>query len=481
MLASPASRARRRPPSSWTRRPRSRPASAACRSRRRTDPDTAGRLHGLAFVLDFSDAEPPPALAGATPHGWWYLRDADGHPPGRIGLGALLAGRRFVDVHLLRRLLGGMTETLEEGALRVVIVSPEATRERILGGSADWPMHHACRLAAGSTLAPRPAPVLPPSRPAPGWQLRLARYRNTLRRAVELSRDEAWTVGVIDAPAASLVGGFDPARVRWLPSLPGGFVADPMVLPDGEAPAFCLAEGYRFGEDKGFLLRLPLDAEGGRAARPVLSEPFHLSYPHLIRHEGRIYCLPEMAAARRVQLYRADPWPDRWLPDRILIDGFAGADSTLLRHEGRWWLFTTDNEDDANLKLHLFHAPDLAGPWTPHATSPVKADLRGSRPAGPLFTAGGDLIRPAQDCTTTYGAAVVLHRVLRLTPDEYAEEPVARLAPDPRGPLPHGLHTLTAAGPVTLVDGKRHFWRAKRLLDQLPLPRRAKGDILTKS
>ena len=71
--------------------------------------------------------------------------------------------------------------------------------------------------------------------------------------------------------------------------------------------------------------------------------------------------------------------------------------------------------------------------------------------------------------------------MLRLTPDEYAEEPVARLEPDPRGPLPHGLHTLTAAGPVTLVDGKRHFWRAKRLLDQLPLPRRAKGDILTKS
>src|SRR3954454_19062806 len=223
------------------------------------DPDTAGHLHGLAFVLDFSDAEPPPALAGATPHGWWYLRDADGHPPGHIGLGALLAGRRFVDVHLLRRAPGGMAETLEEGALRVVIVSPEATRERILNGSADWPMHHACRLAAGGTLAPRPAPVLPPSRPAPGWQVRLARYRNTLRRAVELSRDEAWTGGVIDAPAASLVGalaraGVAAGRGRGLPSLPGGFVADSMALPDGEAPAYCLAEGYRFGEDKGFLL-----------------------------------------------------------------------------------------------------------------------------------------------------------------------------------------------------------------------------------
>ena len=104
--------------------------------------------------------------------------------------------------------------------------------------------------------------------------------------------------------------------------------------------------------------------------------------------------------------------------------------------------------------------------------SPVKADLRGSRPAGPLFVADGQLIRPAQDCTTTYGAAVILQRVLRLTPTEFVEEPVARLAPDPRGPLPDGLHTLTAAGPVTLVDGKRHFWRRKRLLDQLPGRRR---------
>ena len=68
----------------------------------------------------------------------------------------------------------------------------------------------------------------------------------------------------------------------------------------------------------------------------------------------------------------------------------------------------------------------------------------------------GALYRPAQDCSVTYGGAVVINRVERLTPEEFVERPVRRLAPAAHGPYPHGLHTLSGAGNVTLVDGKRH-------------------------
>ena len=43
-----------------------------------------------------------------------------------------------------------------------------------------------------------------------------------------------------------------------------------------------------------------------------------------------------------------------------------------------------------------------------------------------------------------------------MTPDEFEEEVVARLQPDPAGPCPDGMHTLSAVGDLTLVDGKRH-------------------------
>jgi hypothetical protein len=197
----------------------------------------------------------------------------------------------------------------------------------------------------------------------------------------------------------------------------------------------------------------------------------HASYPQLLEHDGAIYCIPETLAQRRVQLYRADPFPSRWIPDAVLLDDFAGADATVHFHDGRWWLFAGNHDDQDETKLYIFHAMDLRGPWLPHAANPVKCDLRSARPAGPLFTAADELYRPAQDCSVTYGGAVVVNRVEKLTPHEFLERPVKRLRPAPQGPYPDGLHTLSAAGNVTLVDGKRHAWSLAALARRLGLTR----------
>ena len=57
-------------------------------------------------------------------------------------------------------------------------------------------------------------------------------------------------------------------------------------------------------------------------------------------------------------------------------------------------------------------------------------------------------------------------RVDTLSEKEYAEEPIARIAPDPGGPYPAGLHTLSSLGEWTLVDGKR--WAATGIARWLP-------------
>jgi hypothetical protein len=75
-----------------------------------------------------------------------------------------------------------------------------------------------------------------------------------------------------------------------------------------------------------------------------------------------------------------------------------------------------------------------------------------------LFVVDGQLIRPAQDCSLTYGEAVVLNVVDQLDPLIFVEHPHRRLEPV-SGPFPHGLHTFCPAGAVTLVDGKR--WRLR--------------------
>jgi hypothetical protein len=102
----------------------------------------------------------------------------------------------------------------------------------------------------------------------------------------------------------------------------------------------------------------------------------------------------------------------------------------------------------------------------PHATNPVKVDAGSSRPAGTPFVHGGELYRPAQDCSKTYGRRIVLNRVIKLTVSEFEEERAAVVNPDSNGPYPHGLHTISSvlnAPNVTLIDGKRivfpKFWK----------------------
>lgn len=189
------------------------------------------------------------------------------------------------------------------------------------------------------------------------------------------------------------------------------------------------------------------------ACRVVLEDAFHLSYPLVLRHGGSIYMLPETSAASRVQLYRADPFPDRWLPDTVLIEGRRMADATPVFHQGQWWLFATSDEDGGSSwdELHLFHAPNLLGPWSPHVCNPVLIDAGAARPAGRMWHEDGVLMRPAQDCRTGYGVGLAICRVDRLDPNGFLQRVVERIVPPGGG---NGVHTINRAADWETVDLK---------------------------
>jgi hypothetical protein len=287
------------------------------------------------------------------------------------------------------------------------------------------------------------------------------------RLAREITREQ-WAVGVIAAPVAEVCRSFDPAQIRWLPALADGFLADPFGLTREDGTVVVMAEALSWQEGRGRIVAFESRPDGAvTSPRDVFAFTSHASYPQLIEHAGAIYCVPETLAQRRVQLFRADPFPNRWVPDTVLLEDFPGADATVCQHNGRWWLFVGNHDDQDETKLFVFHAAELRGPWLPHAANPVKCDLRSARPAGPLFLVDGVLHRPAQDCSGTYGGAVVINRIERLTPEEFVERPVKHLAPAAHGPYPHGLHTLSGAGNVTLVDGKKHVISVGPLIARL--------------
>jgi hypothetical protein len=103
--------------------------------------------------------------------------------------------------------------------------------------------------------------------------------------------------------------------------------------------------------------------------------------------------------------------------------------------------------------LHAYWAERIRGPWIGHAQNPVKLDARSSRPAGKLFRRNGRWIRPAQDCSATYGGAIALNELAHLTPEAYEERMIERLAP----PWPGenlGMHTLAHSEGLEVIDGR---------------------------
>ncbi len=280
--------------------------------------------------------------------------------------------------------------------------------------------------------------------------------REFLREEYERAfRHDHWNIGIVNAPIQTFLEPDAAPDVRWLfPPEPGKYYADPFGLTrDGTTDIFF--EEFDFRSNKGAISRVH-EGSDGRFSRPsvAIDVPFHVSYPFLIEREGSVYCVPETSHGREIGLYRAVEFPQRWAKVATLVPEVAGVDSTILEHEGIFWLFCTDLDDGPFSKLRVWYAPDLFGPWRAHPANPVKTDIRSARPAGTLFRVDGDLYRPAQDCSSTYGGSITLNRIVRLTTTEYREERVATVPPVRDGPYSHGIHTLSSVGDQTLVDGK---------------------------
>ena len=289
------------------------------------------------------------------------------------------------------------------------------------------------------------------------------------RHIRELFVTEQWHIGIVRSPIHSFL---DPDRefiVEWLPPLPRTrFFADPFALQRG-TELVILFEDFDQVKDKGAISAIR-SLDGGRTfsdpiplSGSVFDDPsVHKSYPFLLERDGQVFCIPETLEKNEIALYRAVQFPERWERVCALLQGVDGIDPTVFLHDGRWWMFYTTQKAGTNLQLFLAFAPALEGPWYPHPSNPVKTGIAGSRPGGTPFVHDGVLYRPAQDSSKTYGGCLRIYRINKLTPLDYGEELVTKISPDGHKPYRRGFHTLSAAGDLCVVDGKRFLFVPER-------------------
>ena len=282
---------------------------------------------------------------------------------------------------------------------------------------------------------------------------------------------EWWSVGMTATPLRDIVRTGATGSVRWLSPRRGkAYLADPFPWPGTDR---LLCEEMPFSGGNGRIVALAPDRDGlWRHSTVVLETGNHHSYPCAIKDDDDIYFMPEATNRGATTLYRLLPDKEP-MPLCVVAPGRRLADPTIFRHAEHYWIACTDLDIGTHDNLCLFHAREPSGPWLPHRCTPVKIDICGARPAGPLFRLGSELFRPGQDCARTYGAAVVIHRVDELSPEHYRETVVARALPDPAGPFPHGLHTLAADQEWVWLDGKRFVFDFAGLVRKIA--RKAKG------
>lgn len=251
---------------------------------------------------------------------------------------------------------------------------------------------------------------------------------------------------------------FAPSLYRFKKIAPpqGRFWADPFPVKRDER-YFIFIEEYLYKTNKGHIAVIEMDQKGNwQPPVKVLEQDYHLSYPFVFEWQGETYMIPESSDHKTIELYRCVSFPYEWHLEQVVMQGVNAVDTTLAEIDGVWWLFTNLAEDGAskNDELHIFYADSPLGPWKRHRANPVKSDARSARPAGNLFQWKGMWYRPSQDCSQTYGYAIVLNQIVQLDKECFEEREVSRILPYWEKKL-LATHTLNRVDGLTVVDAMK--------------------------
>lgn len=233
------------------------------------------------------------------------------------------------------------------------------------------------------------------------------------------------------------------------------FYADPFILKKGNLN-YIFYEDYEYEKGKGVISCISIDETGAFTEyTAVLERDYHLSYPFVFEWEDQIYMIPETSENKRIEMYRATDFPQKWTLEKVLMDNIIAVDTTLVKYNNLYWLFAgvANDDDNLNTDLHLYYSDSPFGQWKPHPCNPIVSDSSRARPAGKLFFEGCKLMRPGQDCSMFYGFAIQIHRIEVLNEINYHEVPVKKIRPSLlRGRV--GAHTYNFNTDYEVVDYK---------------------------
>ncbi len=282
---------------------------------------------------------------------------------------------------------------------------------------------------------------------------------------------DQWNIGILGFPIEGVLK--KDIKINWLKAPKNlDFYADPFCFEINDQK-YIVFEEYKKELRHGIISIATINQNLELANKKVLlDDKKHLSYPYICQSEGRIFLICESYKADKLTLYEIDKKNLEAKKIKNIFTDQKIIDPTIIFYNQKFWLFYSSQNSD--LELNISFADSLEGDFVKHSQNPVKKDVSSSRSAGTPFMIDGEIYRPSQNCSKTYGGSIVISKIIKLTENEFAEEFVKEILPNDRKYC-DGIHTISSFGNFTLVDGKRKvfaiskpfislFYKMKKLL-----------------
>lgn len=274
---------------------------------------------------------------------------------------------------------------------------------------------------------------------------------------------------------------FDPV-INWLPiESIDHFHADPFPIRTKDGNLNIFFESFAFNDFYGNISLMTIDSSLNKVNQKILLDTkSHLSYPFIFIENNKIYMFPEAAQSGRLSCYEYNP-VNQTINFLQEVINLSLLDSTILKYNGKYWLFGTLSGKDSNKKLYLYFSNSLLGPYTPHPGNPIKNSSNGSRPAGNIIEVDSVFYRPSQNCENQYGESITLNKIKILNETSFVEEPYMLISINKDRDFNNKIftmHTINVVDDIIIVDGlkwiyspknqwnnfirnRKHMWRKK--------------------
>lgn len=233
------------------------------------------------------------------------------------------------------------------------------------------------------------------------------------------------------------------------------FWADPIVVFENNI-YYVFIEELLYSNKKGHISVFEINKDG-HFTKPqmIIEKDYHLSYPFVFKYEDQYYMIPETSHNSTIELYESKNFPYKWEFKKTIFQNIKATDSTLIEHNGVWWMFTSireyNNGTYDNTLSVFFTKNPIEGNWKKHTLNTIKNNIESSRQGGPFIKDNkGNLYRVSQNASVNYGYGYNIHKITEINEFAFKEKTVYSYEPKDANTI--GVHTFSNVNGIQVYD-----------------------------